>query len=87
MQKRRKELLRGWFVLFLSGIGATSLIFTAKGNAFGQVLIIVFSVLYGVISYEFAYYGEMITYLGMSAPIALLAVIAWLKNPSSKGKA
>ena len=73
--------------LAASLIGATSLIFTAKGNAFGQVLIIVFSVLYGVISYEFAYYGEMITYLGMSAPIALLAVIAWLKNPSSKGKA
>lgn len=62
-------------------VGATSLIFTAKGNVIGQVLIIVFSALYGVISYHYAYYGEMITYLGMSAPIAFLAVIAWLKNP------
>ena len=67
--------------LAASLIGATSLILTAKGNAMGQVLIIVFSVLYGIISYSYAYYGEMITYLGMSAPIALLAVIAWLKNP------
>lgn len=67
--------------LAASLIGATSLIFTAKGNAIGQVLIIVFSILYGIISYGFAYYGEMITYLGMSAPIAILAVIAWLRNP------
>lgn len=67
--------------LAASLVGATSLIFTAKGNAIGQILIIVFSVLYGIISYTFAYYGEMITYLGMTAPIAILAVIAWLRNP------
>lgn len=67
--------------LAASLVGATSIIFTAKGNAIGQILIIVFSVLYGIISYTFAYYGEMITYLGMTAPIAILAVIAWLRNP------
>lgn len=76
-----------FLTLAASLIGATSLIFTAKGNAFGQILIIVFSVLYGIISYSFAYYGEMITYLGMSAPIAILAVVAWLKNPYAGGKA
>lgn len=78
---------RNGLTLAASLIGATSLIFTAKGNAFGQILIIVFSVLYGIISYSFAYYGEMITYLGMSAPIAILAVVAWLKNPYAGGKA
>ena len=76
-----------FLTLAASLIGATSLIFTAKGNALGQILIIVFSVLYGIISYSFAYYGEMITYLGMSAPIAILAVVAWLKNPYAGGKA
>lgn len=40
-----------------------------------------FSALYGIISYTFAYYGEMITYLGMTAPMALFSLIAWLKNP------
>ena len=67
--------------LIASLLGATSLIFNAKGNPFGQILMIVFSILYGIISYSFAYYGEMITYLGMTAPMALLALISWLRHP------
>ena len=46
---------------------------------------VIFSIVYGIISYSFAYYGEMITYLGMSGPMALFALIVWLKNPY-KGK-
>ena len=42
---------------------------------------IVFSILYGIISYTFAYYGEMITYLGMTMPMAVVALVSWLKNP------
>lgn len=72
---------KGMMTLFASLIGATSLIFNAKGNPIGQILTVLFSVLYGIISYSCAYYGEMITYLGMTAPIALLSVISWLKNP------
>ncbi len=75
----------GYLTLLASLIGVTSLIFNAKGNPFGQILMIVFSLLYGVISWTFAYYGEMITYLGMTAPMALFALISWLKNPY-KGK-
>ena len=71
----------GYLTLCASLIGATSLIFNAKGNPAGQALMIVFSVLYGIISYGFAYYGEMITYLGMTAPMAVFALISWLKNP------
>lgn len=70
-----------YLTLIASVIGATSLIFNAKGNPIGQVLIIIFAVFYGVISYTFAYYGEMITYLGMSAPMALFALISWLRHP------
>lgn len=72
--------------LIASLAGVTSLILNAKGNPAGQVLMIVFSLLYGIISYDFAYYGEMITYLGMTAPMALLALISWLRNPYQKGK-
>ncbi|MDD3243795.1 MAG: nicotinamide riboside transporter PnuC [Eubacteriales bacterium] len=68
-------------ILTASLIGATSLIFNAKGNPFGQALMVVFSVLYGVVSLSYAYYGEMITYLGMTAPMAVVALIAWLRNP------
>ncbi|MFA7422547.1 MAG: nicotinamide riboside transporter PnuC, partial [Acholeplasmataceae bacterium] len=38
---------------------------------------------YGFISFSYQYYGEMITYLGMTAPIALVALISWLKHPFS----
>ena len=67
--------------LIASLIGVTSLIFNAKGNPFGQVLMVIFSIFYGVISYNFSYYGEMITYLGMTLPMSVFALISWLKNP------
>ena len=74
--------------LYLVGalIGATALIFVSKGNPIGQFLTVVFSLLYGIISYSFNYYGEMITYLGMTAPIAIWALISWLRNPYNGNK-
>lgn len=76
-----------YLILAASLIGVTSLIFTAKGNPFGQLLMVIFSVLYGIISFSFAYYGEMITYLGMSAPMAVFALVSWRKNPYEGNKA
>lgn len=67
--------------LAASLIGVTSLILSAKGNPTGQLLIVIFSILYGIISFNLSYYGEMITYLGMTAPMAVFALISWLKNP------
>lgn len=72
--------------LVASLIGVTSLIFNAKGNPFGQFLMLIFSGLYGWISFSCAYYGEMITYLGMTAPMALLALISWLRHPYKGNK-
>ncbi len=48
---------------------------------------IIFSVLYGIISFTYAYYGEMITYLGMTAPMAFFSLISWLRNPFNGNKA
>ena len=59
----------------------------AKGNPIGQALGVIFSILYAIISYSFAYYGEMITYLCMTGPMALAAFISWIRNPFAKGKA
>lgn len=67
--------------LTASLIGVTSLILNAKGNPIGQVLMVLFSALYGLISLQCAYYGEMITYLGMTAPMAVVALISWLRHP------
>lgn len=71
----------GFLSPLASLIGVTSLIFNAKGNPFGQVLMIIFSLLYGIISYSFNYYGEMLTYLGMTLPMAVFSLVVWLKNP------
>ena len=72
-----------YLTLAASLIGVTSLIFNAKGNPFGQFLMVIFSILYGIISFTSAYYGEMITYLGMTAPMAVFAndivlIILWI---------
>lgn len=67
-------------------VGVTALIFMARGDVWGQILTIVFALLYGVTSWQFRYWGEMITYLGMSLPMAALAAVAWLRNPYQEGE-
>ena len=73
------------FALLASLVGVTALIFVAKGMVFGQVLTVAFAALYGVASFGEGLYGEMITYLGMSAPAAAAAIISWLRNPYGDG--
>ena len=73
--------------MIASLVGTTALIFCAKGNPFGQALMIIFASLYAYISLSFKYYGEMMTYLGMSLPMSVVALISWLKNPSKESKA
>lgn len=72
---------RDMLTLIASLVGLTSLILNARGEVLGQALMVLFSFLYGVISYSFSYYGEMITYLGMTMPIAAAAVVSWLRHP------
>ncbi|MDE5558336.1 MAG: nicotinamide riboside transporter PnuC [Ruminococcus sp.] len=76
----------GIITLVASLIGITAIIINAKGNPTGQALMIIFSILYGIISFNCAYYGEMITYLGMTAPMAVVALISWLRNPYGDGQ-
>lgn len=71
--------------LIASLIGATALIFVAKGLVIGQALCIIFATLYGYISFECRYFGEMITYVFMSGPMALFSLITWLKHPYENG--
>ncbi|MBQ8687405.1 MAG: nicotinamide mononucleotide transporter [Ruminococcus sp.] len=73
-----------YLTLAASLIGVTALIFVAKGYAAGQVLTVIFAVFYGIISFYFRYYGEMITYLCMTAPIAVLSIISWVRHPYKK---
>ena len=78
---------KSYMTLTASIISVTSLIFNAKGNPAGQFLMIIFSIMYAVLSFTFTYYGEMIIYLGMTAPMAVFALIIWLRNPYNGNKA
>lgn len=77
---------KDYLTLAASLIGVTALIFVAKGYVLGQVLTVVFAVFYGIISFYFKYYGEMITYLFMTAPIAIMSVISWIRHPYKRTK-
>lgn len=70
-----------WMTLVASLVGVTSLIFLAKGMLIGQVLVIIFSTFYGIVSYLNAYYGEVLTYVGMTGPMAVVALISWARHP------
>ena len=72
--------------LIASLVGVTSLIFCAKGNPIGQILMIIFAVIYSIISFSSQYYGEMITYLGMTLPMCVFSLVSWLKNPFNGNK-
>ncbi len=67
-------------------IGVTALVFLAKGDVLGQLLTVIFAIFYAVVSYTQRYYGEMITYVGMTAPMAAMAVISWLRHPFKDGE-
>ena len=75
------------FTLLGTSVGVTALIFVAKGNVWGEILSVIFSILYAITSYEFRYYGEMITYLGMTMPLGIISVVSWLKHPSEENGA
>jgi nicotinamide mononucleotide transporter PnuC len=72
--------------LVASLVGTTALIYNSRGEPLGPALLIIFSIMYGIISFGFRYYGEMITYVGMSLPMAIFALVSWLRNPFEKGK-
>ena len=76
----------GYLSLAGSLIGVTSLILCAKGHPLGMALGIAFSVIYSIISYSFAYYGEMITYLGMTMPMSVLSLVSWLRHPHKESR-
>ncbi|MEF9624116.1 nicotinamide riboside transporter PnuC [Streptococcus dysgalactiae] len=67
--------------LAASLIGVTSLIFSAKANPIGQGLVIIFSIIYAYLSLRNSYYGELMTYLFMTLPMAIFSLFAWLNHP------
>ena len=67
---------KDYMSLATSLLGATALIFIAKGNPISHVIFIIFSILYAYISFTFAYYGEMFTFLGITIPLSIISLIS-----------
>ena len=78
---------QNWLTLLASLLGVTSILLNAKGNPIGQALMVVFGLVYGWISFDCAYYGEMITYVGMTVPMAVAALVSWLRHPFKGNRA
>lgn len=72
---------KDYLTLIASLIGVTALIYVAKGYVIGQVLCFAFALFYGIISFYFRYFGEVIICLCMSAPLSMMAVISWMRHP------
>ncbi len=77
----------GLLSLLSSLLGIVCLLLIAKGNPLGHVFSIVFGCLYAIVSYTYAYYGEMATYLGMTVPMSVASLVVWLRHPYGKGHA
>ncbi len=75
-----------FLVLAATLTGITALVFTAKGDVIGQILIILFAILYATVSFKQALYGEMISYIFMSGGIATFSTISWLRHPYAKNQ-
>ncbi len=70
-----------YLTLIISILSVIMLILIAKGNVIGQFLSVIFCTFYSIISHKNRYYGELITYMFMTMPAAILSIISWLKNP------
>lgn len=71
-------------VVFSSLFGVSAVFFIAKGKLVGNVLGIIQSVLYIVISYFNNFFGEVIICLAITIPIYIITIISWLKNQNKK---
>lgn len=76
----------GYMYTLASILGVTAILLNAKGNPIGQGLMVIFSIVYGIISFSFGYYGEMATYMGMTLPMSVFSLVAWLRNPFKGNK-
>ena len=66
--------------LITSLVGVTCVFFIAKGKIFGQIVGIIYAIVYGLISYFHNLYGEVFLAFVFYAPLAIIGVIEWAKN-------
>jgi nicotinamide mononucleotide transporter len=56
----------------------------AKGIVLGQVLGLAIVVLYSILSFKNAYYGEMLIYLFIMLPMYIWGLVGWIRNKNKE---
>ncbi len=67
-------------------IGIITALLLAKGKVIGQFFGLAVVVLYSIVSFKQAYYGEVIIYVAIMLPLYIFGIISWLKNRNHEKK-
>lgn len=65
-------------------IGIFCALLLAKGFVLGQFFGIAIVVLYSIVSFKNAFYGEMITYIVIMLPMYVWSIVEWIKHKNNK---
>ena len=71
---------KDYLSLATSILGITSVIFVAKGHNFGQIIALAYAITYGILAYITHYYGELIISALLYMPVAVFAIISWIRH-------
>ena len=61
-------------------IGIIVVLLIAKGKNLGQVLGIILTVMYSIVSFKNKYYGEVIIYIFFMLPMFIVGIISWIRH-------
>ena len=72
--------------IMTSIVGIICALLLAKGLIIGQFFGIAIVVLYSILSYKNAFYGEMIIYLVIMLPMYIWGIVEWFKHKNQETK-
>lgn len=64
--------------------GIIGVCLSAKGLAIGQVIGLIIAILYSIVSYTNAFYGEMLIYLVYMSPMYIWSIVSWIRHKNKK---
>ena len=65
-------------------IDILAMLLIAKGKNIGQLLGVLVTVLYSIVSFKNRFYGEVIIYAFMMLPMYLIGIVSWLKHKNNE---
>ncbi len=65
-------------------IDIIAMLLIAKGKNIGQLLGVLITVLYSIVSFKNGFYGEVIIYIFMMLPMYLIGIVSWIKHKNKE---